>query len=509
MRLTTYPTRKDGQKITADVIVIGSGFGGAVAADRLVRAGLNVRILERGPWRRTAPVLARGLDQAVPLPIQNRPGLMIRNIRGSRGPKEISLNRHGLLEFHVGNGVKSLASSGMGGGSHVWSALVSRPDDPDYWNGHAEAVSEAIMAPHYAQVEAELGAVRPTHIETLPNHTSHAWRESGWFDTIDEREQYPFAFLFPQHHGGRPVADRQLSRLDGGDGLFGSPGAAKANVEVIYLLPHLDRGLTVHDMHEVTTITRKGADDYEVAAKDHHSGEVRYFHAPRVVLAAGTMNSIRILFASQETGGVYPIERLGRGFGTNGDCMGVWVPGPPHCNSRQGSPIHGRLKVPQHPPGVNLIIGGMDALPSPGWTPTLIKRWLEGFARRRFQLIAMGVDRADGSVSYTKGRLKLDYDLNGSAVYQAIFSLFDRLAADTGTRIKFDRKTALTAHAMGGCRIGFTPGEGVVDGEGQIFGNAGLYVADASALPAPTGGPPSLTIAAWSSHVASSLLRNL
>ena len=87
--------------------------------------------------------------------------------------------------------------------------------------------------------------------------------------------------------------------------------------------------------------------------------------------------------------------------------------------------------------------------------------------------------------------------------------MFDNLTDISGTSIKFERKTAVTAHAMGGCRIGSSPAEGVVDGEGQAYGSPGLYVADASALPAPTGGPPSLTIAAWSSHVASSLLNKI
>jgi cholesterol oxidase len=409
----------------------------------------------------------------------------------------------------VGSGVKTLASSSVGGGSHVWSALVARPDDPGYWNSRAEGLSEAIMAPHYARVQDELGTVRPSNIESIPNHTSHAWRESGWFDRVDEAEQYPFAFLFPQGNGGRVDADRELSELNGEDGLFGSARAAKANVEAIYLLPHLDAGVIVHDMHEVKRVVRMGDDGYEIQAIDHHSGEARSFQAPRVVMAAGTMNSIKILFASQESGSLEPIENLGKGFGTNGDCMGIWMPGDAHRNSRLGSPIHGRLKIQDHPDGVNLIIGGMDAVPVPGWTPNFIKGWTTNMAKRRFQLIAMGVDQANGSVTFANDRLGLNYDLNDSAVYQTVFRLFDGLSELSGAPIKFDRKTAMTAHAMGGCRIGPSSSEGVVDGEGQVYRNPGLYVVDASVLPTPTGGPPSLTIAAWSSHVASSLLSRI
>lgn len=480
-----------------------------MAADRLVRAGLKVRLLERGPWRSTAPVLARRSGNSVPLPVQNRPGLIMRDIRSGGGPREILLNKRGLLEFHLGKGVKTLASSSVGGGSHVWSALVARPDDPAYWNGRAEGLSEAVMAPHYERVWQELGTVRPSNTASIPNHTSYAWRGCSWFERVDEEEQYPFAFLFPEENGGRVEANRELSRLNGEDGMFGSVGAAKANVEAIYLLPHLDTGLWVHDMHEVLTLSRTDAGGYEIVAKDHQSGEARHFSAPRVVMAAGTMNSIKILFASQEAGGVAPIDRLGEGFGTNGDCLGIWAPKSAHRDSRLGSPIHGRLKTLDHPDAVNLIIGGMDAVPVPAWAPKWVEGRMASMAKRRFQLIAMGVDRANGSVSFSKGRLKLEYDLNDSDVYQTAFDMFDRLSKLTGARVKFDRKNAVTAHAMGGCRIGPSSNEGVVDGEGEVFGNEGLYVADASVLPAATGGPPSLSVAAWSSHVASSLLSKI
>jgi cholesterol oxidase len=44
-----------------------------------------------------------------------------------------------------------------------------------------------------------------------------------------------------------------------------------------------------------------------------------------------------------------------------------------------------------------------------------------------------------------------------------------------------------------------------VDHKGEVYGNPGLFIADASALPAAAGTPPSLTIAAWAHHVADGL----
>ena len=49
-------------------IVIGSGFGGAVAASTLTEAGESVLLLERGPWRDTDPVRKAGIPHRRPLP---------------------------------------------------------------------------------------------------------------------------------------------------------------------------------------------------------------------------------------------------------------------------------------------------------------------------------------------------------------------------------------------------------------------------------------------------------
>ena len=56
---------------------------------------------------------------------------------------------------------------------------------------------------------------------------------------------------------------------------------------------------------------------------------------------------------------------------------------------------------------------------------------------------------------------------------------------------------------MGGCRIGDDMTAGVVNGDGQVHDHPGLYIADASVFPQPVGVPPSLSIAAWASHVGS------
>lgn len=492
----------------ADVIIIGSGFGGSVAAARLAGAGLKVIVIERGPWRKTVPVVAAGLPQVTPLPRQNRPGLALRNIRTASGPKQITINKKGLLELHVGKGIKTLASSGVGGGSHLWAGLVSRPVDPEYWNNRAPGLSEQEIASHYQQVSDDLGAIYPENAKNLPNHTSYAWCEPGWFEPIGEQDQYPVAFLFPEKYGGDPRQNRVPSDLLGNDGVFGSPNAAKATVDVVYLLPHLDKHLKVLDLHEVESIENGPQGQFLVNVINHRLKTSEQLQAPRVVLAAGSMNSVKILCESQEQGKLNAMQSLGKGFGTNGDCMGVWEPNDRLRNSTQGTPVHGRINVPGQAEGINLILAGSERPPLPKWLPGFIANKINDVGKK-FQIVAMGVDQADGRLQFSKGRLHLEYDMNRSPVYEKIFQALDKITELSGAPVKFDRKSAMTAHPMGGCRIGNSSEQGVIDGKGQVYGNPGLYVTDASAFPAPTGGPPTLSIAAWSSYVAAGIIEQL
>jgi cholesterol oxidase len=67
-------------------------------------------------------------------------------------------------------------------------------------------------------------------------------------------------------------------------------------------------------------------------------------------------------------------------------------------------------------------------------------------------------------------------------------------------------KRVITVHPLGGCPMGRDPDHGVVDAWGRVYGNPGLYVADASILPGPVGPNPSLTIAAMADRVATGIV---
>jgi cholesterol oxidase len=113
----------------------------------------------------------------------------------------------------------------------------------------------------------------------------------------------------------------------------------------------------------------------------------------------------------------------------------------------------------------------------------------------------MGADAQDGTVSLDKGKLKIDYNPDNSEIFAQTAEVMDEISEKTGRKIYYLNRPT-TVHPTGGACIGRSEQEGVVNADGEVFGHPGLYVADAAALPKPPGGPPSMTIAAWSDHVA-------
>ena len=74
------------------------------------------------------------------------------------------------------------------------------------------------------------------------------------------------------------------------------------------------------------------------------------------------------------------------------------------------------------------------------------------------------------------------------------------------TEVLFD--VSSTAHILGGCVMGATADDGVVDFKGEVHGYPNLYVADGSNVPANLGVNPSLTITAIAEYITSQIAEN-
>jgi cholesterol oxidase len=123
-------------------------------------------------------------------------------------------------------------------------------------------------------------------------------------------------------------------------------------------------------------------------------------------------------------------------------------------------------------------------------------------------VFAMGADSGNASVHGVRGRVEIIYDGAKESIFDQIADGFDALTVDLGLDVSARRKP-VTVHAWGGACLGPDFDHGVVDHHGEVYGNPGLFIADAAALPAAVGSPPSLAIAVWAHHVADHLVKTI
>lgn len=134
-------------------------------------------------------------------------------------------------------------------------------------------------------------------------------------------------------------------------------------------------------------------------------------------------------------------------------------------------------------------------------------------------LLGMGQDTPDGRIRLDDdGRLaEVDWERRGSQDYYddlrlAMRKIADAMGADFINSMSWPLRRAITVHPLGGCPIGRTADEGVVDLYGEVFRGErrydGLFIADGSVMPGPVGANPSLTIAALAHRFAGKVIQN-
>ena len=529
-----------------DYIVIGSGFGGSVCALRLAEKGYRVAVMEMG--RRWTPET---------LPKNNwllwrwfwRPSL------GLRGFFSIQWFRH----------VAILHGCAVGGGSITYGGTLLRPKDSVWdcgsWAGLADWKAE--MPRHYDTAERMLG-VTENHVlgpsDRILKRAAHAF---GIGDTF-----YPTRVALFEGPEGDPGGVTHRDPYFGGEGperatcigcggcMMGCRYNAKNTLDKNYLYLAEKRGARVFEEARVVDVAPlngagDGSEGYEVRTVNSMAWlrrNPRQFTAKAVIFAASALGTMDLLFHLKDRRSLRALsDRLGNRVRTNAESLiGVRVPGCIEDLSKGvaiGSGVyideHTHIEATRYPAGSDSL--GLLATPlaggRPGWTRILVWlgvlakalvrhplrtiRCLHPFGFAQETLIMLCMQSTEGHIEMRCGRpwywpfRKSLYSRGGRVatfIPQAnefagkTAGLIGGTAMSMVTEILFD--IPATAHILGGCPIGRSPEEGVVDDRHRVFGYENLYICDGSVIAANLGVNPSLTITALAERAMSLIPSN-
>lgn len=525
-----------------DVLVIGSGFGGAVSAMRLTEKGYRVGVLEAG--RRftpeTMPTTSWDLGSFLWAP---------------------QLGLFGLQRIHLLRDVLILAGAGVGGGSLNYANTLYYPMDAFFADPQWRDITDwkAELAPFYDQAQRMLGVrtnptttpvdrqMRQVAADMGAEHTFRPTEVGVCFgDGVDgdgTKTGNPGQPVGDPYFGG--AGPQRQACHECGECMTGCRHGAKNMLTENYLFFAERDGAVMHPMTTVERIRERDGGGYLVdtltTGARRHRNNARTFTAGQVIVAAGTYGTQNLLHRMRANGLLPRISaQLGTLTRTNSEALvgAMSKHMPPPQDFTQGVAItssfypneHTHIEPVRYGKGSNAM-GLLTTIQVPGGGR--IPRWLRWlglaardphtFARslsvRRFSertLIGLVMQSQDNSLTTTLrrgllGRSKLTSQQGhgepnptwipeGQRAAELMAEQIDGHAGGTVGDV-FD--IPMTAHFLGGCPIGDSAQNGVVDPYHRMYGHPGIHVVDGSAISANLGVNPSLTITAQAERAMS------
>lgn len=521
---------------TYDVVVIGSGFGGAVSALRMAQAGRSVCVLERG--KRWA---AKDFPRTT--------GQVARAFWNDRD--------HGLLDYRAFRKIDVIQASGVGGGSLVYFNVHLRTppeifEDPRWPRG----VKREVLDPFYDKVKDMLEAVPltppqgmdlPARTESFLAAAQGAGRKGELIDICV--------------YTGPEKINKQGILQDGcvycGNCMLGCHVHAKNTLDLNYIPLAEQNGAEVYPLHLVDVIEPlepSGQTGYSVSFKrfDSENGgeyEVGTVIGRKVVISAGALGSTEILLRCRDVHHTLPrlSPALGRRFSGNGDFLLAGTFGA----NRQVDPgagpsitamadfstennkifvqdlgfpdpflwyLESALPVPDRIKNLRLfvekyVMRTVGLSHASAFTDGVDKLFQGGVTPRFLPYLGMGTDAADGEIRLSDGNVDVKWSSRRSKrMFAEMEESLKQLSAGIGGKYKtsilwgWPFKKLLTAHPLGGCVMSDDKERGVVDEFGAVWSYPNLYVSDGSIIPTALSVNPSATISALAERIAAQLV---
>ena len=510
-----------------DYIVIGSGFGGSVAALRLAEKGYKVAVIEQGKRYRSKE-----------FPKTNW------NFRKYFWIPKIGF--YGIQALTLLKDVFILHGTGVGGGSLVYANnLIVPPDevfDNPVWGGPGWKEK---LTPFYEKAKIMLGVTKSEVITHADKLLRECAEDAGVGDTFHVNDVGVYfgepgvTVSDPYFNGQGP--DRTGCVLCGGC-MVGCRHGAKNTLDMNYLFLAENLGVDIIPETKVVDVQPDDSGNYILVTKKV-TGIVKgkkIYYAGGVVFSGGVMGTVKLLHRCKSKGSLPNISnQLGNFVRTNSEAIqGVIAKGKDVDYSKGiaiTSGIHPdentHIETCRYGKGqgamsllATLLVDKHDYLPRPIlWLWNIIRNPLVflrsmnpiGVSEKSTYVLVMQTISNFMRFDYKRrwwrlGKRSMNSNCDTNQKVPAYIPVANEYTRRLAEKIDGDPaasiteiflNTSTTAHIMGGCVMADSPENGVIDYKGQIFHYKNLYVADGSVIPANLGVNPSLTITAMAEYI--------
>jgi len=481
------------RRVEERAVVIGSGFGGGVAALRLSEAGVPVLVLERGLRWPTGPNAETFPHGAQP---DRRASWMCSPLIG---PLMLPTCEPytGLLERVRGQGMDIMCGAGVGGGSLVYQGMSLQPTEAVFNANFPEQLDyRRLDAVYYPRVARMLGlATAPDELIASDNYRAARVFAAHVRAAGDPLSKVPMPIDW--RYALRELNGEMRPSYTNGDCALGVNNGGKHSVDVTYIAAAEATGrVRVATLHNVTDIARAADGRWEVSVDRIDTAgrvvEQMIITTGALVMAAGSANTTRLLVRAQALGHITDLpDGLGANWGSNADRIYFWTELGDDFGSPQGGPVIYASRDWADPAGANTVIqASLPPLP---------------VNARSTMLVGYGVSTGRGRFVYDSAAdeaiLQWPADADAAA-FGRIHRRVTRIAGATGNLTDTTALDTTTWHPLGGASMGT-----VCDLAGRVVGQRGLYVLDGALMPGNTAAcNPSMTIAAIAERAVDELV---